>query len=109
MAVVTGDAFGNGVAAVVIAKCSGSFDAQVVAERHLYPERYPVIAADDAALADANLLPEESSDAFPQPTGSHPDKGLTGIRHRQTPPWRGSFFNVGATIARCPRNPGRRV
>lgn len=68
MAVATCNTIGNSVATVVIAKWSGTFDAKV-AERHLYPERYPVTAAADAELADGNLLPEDSSDATPHPAG----------------------------------------
>jgi aerobic C4-dicarboxylate transport protein len=68
MAIATCNTIGNSVATVVIAKWSGTFDAEV-AERHLYPERYPTTAAADAALADGNLLPEDTNDAVPHPTG----------------------------------------
>lgn len=68
MAIATCNTIGNSVATVVIAKWSGTFDAQV-AERHLYPERYPTTAAADDALADGNLLPEDTNDAVPHPTG----------------------------------------
>lgn len=68
MAIATCNTIGNSVATVVIAKWSGTFDAEV-AERHLYPERYPATAAADAALADGNLLPEDTSDAVPHPAG----------------------------------------
>jgi len=63
MAVVTGNTISNSVAGVVIAKWSGSFGAQVVAERHLYPERYSAAAADDTALADTNRLSGDRNDA----------------------------------------------
>jgi aerobic C4-dicarboxylate transport protein len=68
MAIATCNTIGNSVATVVIAKWSGTFDA-AVAERHLYPERYPTTAAADAALADGNLLPEDTNDTTPHPTG----------------------------------------
>ncbi|NGZ84548.1 cation:dicarboxylate symporter family transporter [Duganella aceris] len=47
MAIATCNTIGNSVATVVIAKWSGTFDA-AVAERHLYPERFPDTAAADA-------------------------------------------------------------
>jgi aerobic C4-dicarboxylate transport protein len=68
MAIATCNTIGNSVATVVIAKWSGTFDAKV-AERHFYPERFPTTAAADAALADGNLLPEDSDDALPHPSG----------------------------------------
>jgi aerobic C4-dicarboxylate transport protein len=68
MAIATCNTVGNSVATVVIAKWSGTFDAQK-AERHFYPERFPATATADAALADGNLLPEDSSDAMPHPSG----------------------------------------
>ena len=68
MAIATCNTIGNSVATVVIAKWSGTFDAQV-AERHLYPERYPTTAAADDALADGNLLPEDTNEAVPHPSG----------------------------------------
>ena len=68
MAIATCNTIGNSVATVVIAKWSGTFDAQT-AERHLYPERYPATAAADAALADGNLLEEDADDHNPHPTG----------------------------------------
>lgn len=49
MAISTCNVIGNSVATVVVAKWSGTFDAQQ-AERHLYPERYP-----DTAQADQDL------------------------------------------------------
>lgn len=68
MAIATCNTFGNSLATVVVAKWAGTFDAQA-AERHLYPERFPATAQADAALADGNLLPEDTSDAAPHPTG----------------------------------------
>lgn len=68
MAIATCNTIGNSVATVVIAKWSGTFDAKV-AERHLYPERFPTTAAADAELADGNLLPEDTNDALPHPSG----------------------------------------
>jgi len=68
MAISTCNTIGNSVAVVVVAKWSGTFDRQV-AERHLYPERYPEIAAADAQLDDGNLLPEDMKDTNPHPAG----------------------------------------
>jgi aerobic C4-dicarboxylate transport protein len=68
MAIATCNTIGNSVATVVVAKWSGTFDRQV-AKRHLYPERFPQTAAADAQLADGNLLPEDTSDENPHPTG----------------------------------------
>ncbi|MDM0015573.1 cation:dicarboxylase symporter family transporter [Variovorax sp. J22P168] len=68
MAIATCNTIGNSVAVVVVAKWSGTFDPKV-AERHLYPERHPEIAAADAELADGNLLPEDMKDGNPHPTG----------------------------------------
>jgi aerobic C4-dicarboxylate transport protein len=68
MAIATCNTIGNSLATVVIAKWSHTFDAQV-AERHFYPERYPATAQADERLADGNLLPEDTSDANPHPTG----------------------------------------
>jgi aerobic C4-dicarboxylate transport protein len=68
MAIATCNTIGNSVATVVIAKWARTFDA-VVAERHLYPERFPGIAEADAALEDGNLLPEDRNDATLHPTG----------------------------------------
>ena len=73
MAIATCNTIGNSVATVVIAKWSGTFDPKV-AERHLYPERYPETAQADAALDDVNLLPEDMNEANPHPTGIHMDK-----------------------------------
>jgi aerobic C4-dicarboxylate transport protein len=68
MAISTCNTIGNSVATVVVAKWSGTFDPKV-AERHLYPERYPETAVADAALDDGNLLQEDMSDANPDPAG----------------------------------------
>ncbi|MDM0109509.1 cation:dicarboxylase symporter family transporter [Variovorax sp. J22R24] len=68
MAISTCNTIGNSVAVVVVAKWSGTFDPKV-AERHLYPERFPAIAAADAQLDDGNLLPEDMKDTNPHPTG----------------------------------------
>ena len=56
MAIATCNTIGNSVAVVVVAKWSGTFDA-AVAEQHLYPERYPDIAAADAQLDDGTPHP----------------------------------------------------
>lgn len=68
MAIATCNTIGNSVATVVIAKWARTFDA-AVAERHLYPERFPETARADAALDDGNLLPEDMSDANRHPAG----------------------------------------
>jgi len=68
MAISTCNTIGNSVAVVVVAKWSGTFDSKV-AERHLYPERYPATAVADAQLDDGNLLPEDMKDTNPHPTG----------------------------------------
>jgi aerobic C4-dicarboxylate transport protein len=68
MAIATCNTIGNSLATVVIAKWSHTFDAQV-AQRHFYPERYPATAQADESLADGNLLPEDTSDTNPHPSG----------------------------------------
>jgi aerobic C4-dicarboxylate transport protein len=68
MAIATCNTIGNSLATVVIAKWSRTFDASV-AQRHLYPERYPETARVDASLGDGNLLPEDMNDANPHPGG----------------------------------------
>lgn len=68
MAIATCNTVGNSVATVVVAKWSGTFDAQV-AQRHLYPERYPEVAQADAALDDGNLLAGDSDTANPHTQG----------------------------------------
>jgi len=64
MAIATCNTLGNSVATVVVAKWSGTFDAQA-AERHLYPERYPQTAAEDAAIDDGALLTADAHTATP--------------------------------------------
>jgi aerobic C4-dicarboxylate transport protein len=68
MAISVCNTIGNSVATVVIAKWAGTFDS-AVAERHLYPERYPDTAQADAALDDGNLLPEDMNEFNPHPSG----------------------------------------
>ncbi|KWF32809.1 sodium:dicarboxylate symporter [Burkholderia diffusa] len=68
MAIATCNTIGNSLATVVVARWSGTFDAQR-AMRHLYPERYPETARADAALDDGNLLPEDTGDTNPHPSG----------------------------------------
>ncbi|SAL70455.1 C4-dicarboxylate transporter DctA [Caballeronia arvi] len=68
MAIATCNTIGNSLATVVIAKWSRTFD-ETIAERHLYPERYPDTARADENLADGNLLPEDMNDANPHPHG----------------------------------------
>ncbi len=46
MAISTCNTIGNSVATVVVAKWSGTFNAET-ARRHLYPEQYPGVALDD--------------------------------------------------------------
>ena len=77
MAIATCNTIGNSVATVVIAKWSRTFDAEV-AQRHLYPERFPATAQADESLADGNLLPEDMNDANPHPGGiSMPTAGTS--------------------------------
>lgn len=68
MAIATCNTIGNSLATVVIAKWSRTFDA-TIAERHLYPERYPETARADVRLENGNLLPEDMHDANPHPDG----------------------------------------
>ncbi|OLL28608.1 dicarboxylate/amino acid:cation symporter [Burkholderia sp. SRS-W-2-2016] len=68
MAIAACNTIGNSLATVVIAKWSRTFDA-TVAQRHLYPERYPETARADESLGDGNLLPEDTSDDNPHPRG----------------------------------------
>jgi aerobic C4-dicarboxylate transport protein len=68
MAISTCNTIGNSVATVVIAKWSGTFDAET-AKRHFYPERYPDIGAADAALDDGTLLGEDADAANPHSSG----------------------------------------
>lgn len=78
MAIATCNTIGNSVATVVIAKWARTFDPQV-AERHLYPERYPATAQADAALDDGNLLPEDIDEANPHPTGIPMSKSTSSL------------------------------
>jgi len=68
MAIATCNTIGNSVATVVVAKWSRTFDPKV-AERHLYPERYPQTARADSALADGNLLAEDTDETNAHTTG----------------------------------------
>lgn len=68
MAIATCNTIGNSVAVVAVARWAGTFDAKV-AERHLYPERHPDIAAADDALADGDLLPQGLKDSHPHHDG----------------------------------------
>jgi aerobic C4-dicarboxylate transport protein len=68
MAISTCNTIGNSVATLVVAKWSGTFDADV-ARRHLYPEQYPDALLVDAALAESNRLVEDADDANPHPGG----------------------------------------
>ncbi|WP_434034929.1 cation:dicarboxylate symporter family transporter [Cupriavidus sp. a3] len=68
MAISTCNTIGNSVATVVVAKWSGTFDAET-ARRHLYPELYPDAAQADAALDDGNLLGEDADASNPHPGG----------------------------------------
>ncbi|WP_112187155.1 cation:dicarboxylase symporter family transporter [Ralstonia sp. GX3-BWBA] len=68
MAIATCNTIGNSVATVVVAKWSGTFDADT-AQRHLYPERYPDMAAADAALDDGTLLGDDANAANPHSSG----------------------------------------
>jgi aerobic C4-dicarboxylate transport protein len=68
MAIAACNTIGNSLATVVVARWSGTFDS-ATAQRHLYPERYPLTARADAGLDDGNLLPEDTSEANPHPPG----------------------------------------
>lgn len=68
MAISTCNTIGNSVATVVVAKWSGTFDAEM-AQRHFHPERFPDTGAADAQLEDGNLLPEDMKDSNPHPAG----------------------------------------
>lgn len=68
MAIAACNTIGNSVATVVVAKWSRTFDANM-AQRHLYPERYPQTAVADAALDDGNLLPEDADEHTRHPAG----------------------------------------
>jgi aerobic C4-dicarboxylate transport protein len=66
MAIATCNTIGNSLATVVIARWSRTFDASL-AERHLYPERYPETVRADTSLGDGNLLQEDMNDTNPHP------------------------------------------
>ena len=66
MAIATCNTIGNSLATVVVARWSGTFDAEV-ATRHLYPERYPDVAEADERAMDSTLLPEHAQQANPHP------------------------------------------
>jgi len=60
MAIAACNTIGNSLATVVVARWSGTFDS-ATAQRHLYPERYPLTARADAGLDDGNLLPRDQA------------------------------------------------
>ncbi|UTV60752.1 cation:dicarboxylase symporter family transporter (plasmid) [Burkholderia arboris] len=68
MAVSTCNTIGNSVATVVVAKWSGTFDAET-AKRHLYPERHPDLAAAEAALDDGTLPGDDANAVDPHSPG----------------------------------------
>ncbi|MCA8493665.1 cation:dicarboxylase symporter family transporter [Burkholderia arboris] len=68
MAVSTCNTIGNSVATVVVAKWSGTFDAET-AKRHLYPERHPDLAAAEAALDDGTLPGDNANAVDPHSPG----------------------------------------
>jgi len=55
MAIATCNTIGNSVATVVVAKWSGTFDA-ATAEKHLHPERYPQMMAEDEAVNSLSVI-----------------------------------------------------
>lgn len=59
MAISTCNTIGNSVATVVVAKWSGTFDAET-ARRHLYPELYPGVALDDEQADNPAVQGHES-------------------------------------------------
>lgn len=67
MAISTCNTIGNSVATVVVAKWSGTFDAEA-ARRHLYPELYPAMAladeeADNPAVQASSDMPLRKASA----------------------------------------------
>ncbi len=67
MAISTCNTIGNSVATVVVAKWSGTFDADT-ARRHLYPEQYPGVAladeeADNPAVQASGEMPLHKASA----------------------------------------------
>jgi aerobic C4-dicarboxylate transport protein len=67
MAIATCNTIGNSLATVVVARWSGTFDTQR-AHRHLYPERYPDTAREDAGLDDGDLLPDGPGNGDQRPS-----------------------------------------
>ncbi|SDP32822.1 aerobic C4-dicarboxylate transport protein [Ralstonia sp. 25mfcol4.1] len=59
MAISTCNTIGNSVATVVVARWSGTFDAET-ARRHLYPELYPGVALDDEQADNPAVQGRES-------------------------------------------------
>jgi hypothetical protein len=58
-----------GILVLMLLTSKGAATVSQLAERHLYLERFPAMATNDAALADGKLLPEDSCDAMSHPTG----------------------------------------
>lgn len=70
MAISTCNTVGNSVATVVVAKWSGTFDAEK-AERHLYPERYPATVGNDDLDAPEPPPALARPDLLQQPAHAH--------------------------------------
>jgi len=66
MAIATCNTIGNSLATVVVARWSGTFDAEA-AKRHLYPELYPEVAEADERATDSNLSHENVNQVNPHP------------------------------------------
>ncbi|MEX3929430.1 cation:dicarboxylase symporter family transporter [Paraburkholderia sp. BR10936] len=66
MAIATCNTIGNSLATVVVARWSGTFDAEV-AKRHLYPELFPEVAEADERATDSNPSPENFDQVNPRP------------------------------------------
>ncbi|MEX3843386.1 cation:dicarboxylate symporter family transporter [Paraburkholderia sp. BR10882] len=66
MAIATCNTIGNSLATVVVARWSGTFDAEV-AKRHLYPELFPEVAEADERVTDGELSPENLKQVNPRP------------------------------------------
>jgi aerobic C4-dicarboxylate transport protein len=67
MAIAACNTIGNSLATVVVARWSGTFDMDR-AQRHLYPERYPATAREDAGLNDGDFLPDEPGNVDRRPS-----------------------------------------
>ena len=67
MAIATCNTIGNSLATVVVARWSGTLDTHR-AHRHLYPERYPDTAREDAGLDDGDLLPDGAGNGDTRPS-----------------------------------------